>query len=393
MNAGSLICCAAGARARCKRQAMLCATLLLGLLVWASQAAAHLMPAQQGALHVQGASVRAMVALPVSALNQVDDDGDGRLSEQEVQRHLDRIKDQVQARFRMFNGDTPGRLDQLQILAEEDERTPPQASPAAALSPSAGATHFLMLMKVGFASAPDPLHLAVDLFGTAPRERQLTLKVTRGEDTEAVVLTPWHSTHRLFQSPLEVLVGYTLLGIEHILLGWDHLTFLITVLVAATGWRYWWRVLTGFTVAHSITLTATLLGWVQVSAAWVEPLIAASIVLMAGLNLVQRSAVLGQRLLIVFACGLLHGMGFASAISELGLHGSYQWTSILGFNVGIELGQMLFLLAVLAVSHALRSWGLTHVLRHRTGGFTLDRWVSAFALAVGLFWLAERLIG
>ena len=90
-----------------------------------------------------------------------------------------------------------------------------------------------MLMKVSFASAPDSLHLAVDLFGTAPRERQLTLKVTRGEDTEAVVLTPWHSTHRLFQSPLEVLVDYTLLGIEHILLGWDHLTFLIAVLVAA----------------------------------------------------------------------------------------------------------------------------------------------------------------
>jgi hypothetical protein len=169
---------------------MLCATLLMGLLVWASQAAAHLMPAQQGALHVQGASVRAMVALPVSALNQVDDDGDGRLSGVEAQRHLERIKDQVQARLRIFNGDTPGRLDQLQILAEEDEKAPPQASPAAALSPSAGATHFLMLMKVSFAGAPDQLHLAVDLFGTAPRERQLTLKVTRGEDTEAVVLTP-----------------------------------------------------------------------------------------------------------------------------------------------------------------------------------------------------------
>ena len=392
MNTESLIWCAVGAPARFKRQAMPCATLLLGLLLWASQAGAHLMPAQQGALHVQGPSVLAMVALPVSALNQVDDDGDGRLSGVEAQRHLERIKDQVQARFRIFNGDTPGRLDQLQILAEEDERTPPQASPAAAGVPSAGATHFLILMKVSFAGAPDALHLAVDMFGTAPRERQLTLKVTRGEDTEAVVLTPWHNTHRLFQSPLEVLVDYTLLGIEHILLGWDHLTFLITVLVAATGWRYWWRVLTGFTVAHSITLTATLLGWVQVPAAWVEPLIAASIVLMAGLNLVQRSAVLGQRLLIVFACGLLHGMGFASAISETGLHGSYQWTSILGFNVGIELGQMLFLLALLVASHGLRSWGLTHVLRHRTGGFALDRWVSAFALAVGLFWLAERLI-
>ena len=373
------------------RQAMLCTTMLLGLLMWASHADAHLMPAQQGALHVQGPSVLAMVALPVSALNQVDDDGDGRLSDLEVQRHLARIKDQVQASFRIFNGDTPGRLDQLQVLAEEDERTPPPASPATPFGLSAGAPYFLMLMKVSFASPPDSLHLAVDFFGTAPRERQLTLKITRGEDTEAVVLTPWHTTHRLFQSPLAVLVDYTLLGIEHILLGWDHLTFLITVLVAATGWRYWWRVLTGFTVAHSITLTATLLGWVQVSAAWVEPLIAASIVLMAGLNLVQRSAVLSQRLLMVFACGLLHGMGFASAISDLGLHGSYQWTSILGFNMGIELGQMLFLLAFLAVTKGPGAWVWAQGWRHRTGGLTLERWVSLLALAVGLFWLAERI--
>ena len=172
------------------RQAMLCTTMLLGLLMWASHADAHLMPAQQGALHVQGPSVLAMVALPVSALNQVDDDGDGRLSDLEVQRHLARIKDQVQASFRIFNGDTPGRLDQLQILAEEDERAPPPASPATPFGLSAGAPYFLMLMKVSFASPPDSLHLAVDFFGTAPRERQLTLKITRGEDTEAVVLTP-----------------------------------------------------------------------------------------------------------------------------------------------------------------------------------------------------------
>jgi hypothetical protein len=85
-------------------------------------------------------------------------------------------------------------------------------------------------------------------------------------------------------------------------------------------------------------------------------------------------------------------MGFASAISELGLHGSYQWTSILGFNVGIELGQLLFLLAVLAVAKGLRTWGWAPVFAQRTTGFTFERWVSVLALAVGLFWLAERLI-
>ena len=222
-----------------KRQALACAALLLGLWMWAGQAKAHLMPAQQGSLHVQGSSVLAMVALPVSALSQVDDDGDGRLSDTEVQAHLDSIKNQVKARFRLFKGDTPGRVEQLQVLAEEDERTPPLASGPTALAPSAGAAYFLMLMKVSFAGAPELLRLETDLFGSAARERQLTLKITRGEDTEAVVLTPWRSTHQLFRSPLKVLQDYTLVGMEHIVLGWDHLTFLLTVLVAASGWGYW----------------------------------------------------------------------------------------------------------------------------------------------------------
>ncbi len=375
-----------------KRQALAWAALLLGLWMWTGQARAHLMPAQQGSLHVQGSTVLAMVALPVSALSQVDDDGDGRLSDTEVQTHLDSIKNQVKAQFRLFKGDTPGRVEQLQILAEEDERTPPLASGPTALTPSAGAAYFLMLMKVSFAGAPEPLRLEVDLFGSAARERQLTLKITRGEDTEAVVLTPWRNTHQLFRTPLKVLQDYTLVGMEHILLGWDHLTFLLTVLVAASGWSYWWRVLTGFTVAHSITLTATLFGFLNAPTKWVEPLIAASIVLMAGLNLVQHRAVLGQRLLLVFACGLLHGMGFASAISELGLHGAYQWTSILGFNLGIELGQILILLLFLALTKGLGHVAWAQAVHQRMGKFSLERWVSALALAVGVFWLVERLM-
>jgi len=373
------------------RRAILGLALVMSLLWWPPHAGAHLMPAQQGTLHVQGPSVLAMVALPVSALRQVDDDGDGRLSDREVQRHLDRIKPQVQAQFRLFNGDTPGRLDQLQILVEEDERVSSQPNRPAPLSPSAGAAHFLMLMKVSFDSPPEDLRLVADLFGSAPLERQLTLKVSRGPDTEAVVLTPLQTTHRFFRSAWHVMGDYTLLGVEHILLGWDHLTFLITVLVAASGWRYWWRVLTGFTLAHSITLTATLLGFLQVPAAVVEPLIAASIVWMAALNLLQHQAVMRQRLLMVFAFGLLHGMGFASAIVDLGVHGNYQWTSIVGFNVGIELGQMLFLLAFLAVTKGFGAWVFPQGWRQRSGGLLVERWVSVMALAAGLFWLAERL--
>jgi hypothetical protein len=94
----------------------------------------------------------------------------------------------------------------------------------------------------------------------------------------------------------------------------------------------------------------------------------------------------------VFACGLLHGMGFAAAISELGLHGTSRLTSIVGFNVGIELGQILFLLTFLVVSKGIGHWRWTPGRWQPPTGFTMERGVSALALAAGLFWLTERLL-
>jgi hydrogenase/urease accessory protein HupE len=142
--------------------------------------------------------------------------------------------------------------------------------------------------------------------------------------------------------------------VEHIVLGADHVLFLVTIIVAGAGWRYWLAVLTSFTLAHSITLTLGLLGWVKVNPAVVEPLIAASIVLMALLNLFNLIRHNGQatstarQTAVVFACGLLHGLGFASSMADMGLHGNYQLASLLGFNLGIELGQALCLVVVLA---------------------------------------------
>jgi hypothetical protein len=78
------------------------------------------------------------------------------------------------------------------------------------------AEHFVVLMKVSFAGAPENLRIETDLFGNADKERQLTLKATRGADTEAVVLTPLHSSHIFFRSPALVLLDYLVLGVEHI---------------------------------------------------------------------------------------------------------------------------------------------------------------------------------
>ena len=128
-----------------------------------------------------------------------------------------------------------------------------------------------------------------------------------------------------------------------------------------------------------------LLGWVRLPANVVEPLIAASIVLMAVLNLRGRAVVVRERVAIVFGCGLLHGLGFASAMADIGLSGAYRAMSLVGFNVGIEAGQALFLGAVLVIAFLLRRVG--------AGRLTDPRVPSAVAAVCGSVWLVQRLLG
>jgi len=366
-------------------------------MLWAGTAQAHLMPAQQGTLKLQDKAVFVAVALPVSALAGVDDDRDGRLSDAELLRHSRAIDAQIASRWQLTEDGQPGVQELLQVLPQPDDD-----------APGAGSRHLLVLMKTAFAAAPQALRVQTDLFGSAADERQLTLKALRTvagtPQTEAAVLTPLRTGHAFFRAPWQVLGDYVALGAEHILLGSDHLLFLLTLIVAGAGWRYWLAVLTSFTVAHSLSMTASLLGWVQVRASVVEPLIAASIVLMAALNLWQREVRTGQRAALVLACGLLHGLGFASAMADIGLSGPNRLASVLGFNLGIELGQALFVAGVLAVLVAARGLrGMRGVrgtrwrwqpARTHAGLFASTisgaQIASLAALLMGSFWLLER---
>ncbi len=358
----------------------------LALLVATSAAWAHMMPAQQGTLNIVGNAVFAALSLPVSAFRDIDDDADGHLSPRELGTHAAAVRAQVEERLRLFNGDTPGHVDMVMPMAEPNERDS---------TSTVGSTHVLVLMKVSFANEPRALRIETDLFGTHASERQLTVKATRGKDTEAVVLRPSHGGHAFFRAPWQVFSDYVGVGAEHILGGPDHLLFLLTIIVAAAGWRYWLGVLTSFTVAHSITLTLSLVGAVHVSAAVVEPLIAASIVLMAVLNLRQRVAVPSHRMAVVFACGLLHGLGFASSIADMGLHGTYRAASIVGFNIGIEAGQAAFLAAVLALAVGLRTVArgatVQRLVTPLLSRWTAPQWVSICATILGALWFVERL--
>jgi hypothetical protein len=185
-------------------------------------------------------------------------------------------------------------------------------------------------------------------------------------------------------------------GVWHIWIGFDHILFLLSlllpvVLVREAGrWRGVGRfgealrevlwVVTSFTVAHSITLSLAALGLVSLPSRLVESAIAFSVVLAALNNL--KPVVNQRRWLIAFVFGLIHGFGFASVLAELGLPADTLVLSLVGFNVGVEAGQLAIVAVFLPVAFWLRNTGL-----YRQGVFVGG---SLLTLLIALVWLAER---
>ena len=194
-------------------------------------------------------------------------------------------------------------------------------------------------------------------------------------------------TVRAAAGTAEVAWSYTWLGFEHILGGIDHLLFVFALLLIVTGGKRIVATITAFTVAHSITLMAATLGWVQVPGPPVEAIIALSIVFVAAevLHGLQGKPGLTARApwIVAFSFGLLHGFGFAGALAETGLPQNAIPVALLMFNVGVELGQLFFVVVVLALA-ALGQ----RILRTRPA------WVlpaSAYTVGtVAAFWTIER---
>ena len=184
------------------------------------------------------------------------------------------------------------------------------------------------------------------------------------------------------QRPAGTFASYLGLGVEHIIGGLDHLLFLVALLALSTGVWQTVKIVTAFTVAHSITLSLAALGLVDVPSSIVEPLIAASIVWVAVENLVAPSGG-GRRWLIAGAFGLIHGLGFASALGDLALPRAALLSALFGFNVGVELGQLAFIVVVMPPL----------VWASRPGRLPrLPQALSVVVAAVGAVWLVERLL-
>jgi hypothetical protein len=186
---------------------------------------------------------------------------------------------------------------------------------------------------------------------------------------------------------------YVAIGIRHILpAGLDHILFVLALFFSSPTLRALLWQISAFTVAHTATLGLAAAGVIAPPAAVVEPLIAASIAFVAFESLYFRSRLPRWRLLVVFLFGLVHGLGFAGFFGELGLPPRQFWSALLGFNIGVEIGQLGVIAAAAALAAVLQK---RLAVIHEPGGWR-RRVVVPATLAIGFtgaFWTVQRLAG
>ena len=212
--------------------------------------------------------------------------------------------------------------------------------------------------------------------------------------TQIARLTPGAPTFVVAVAPGATQVGktYLLLGIEHILTGWDHLLYILAMLLLVKGWKRVAATMSAFTATHSLTLTAAALGWVNVPQRPIEACIALSILFVTSEIVREQNGNSGLTTrwpwAISLTFGLLHGFGFAGALAEVGLPQKAIPIALLFFNLGVEVGQLIFVVGVLTIAL---------LARQASRRITVPRpnwsWrVPPYAIgAVAAFWFLQRI--
>jgi len=216
----------------------------------------------------------------------------------------------------------------------------------------------------------------------------------QNEDTQTLVIGPDKNQFLIPQSPSRwtVIRQYAELGVEHIWAGIDHLLFLVCLFIITGFSRKLFWTITGFTLAHSITLIASTLGWIQLSIKPVEACIALSIIFLcneiAHHHSTKTSLTYRYPVLVSSSFGLLHGFGFASVLGEIGLPKSHLMEALLFFNIGVEIGQLLFLITLFVSQYLLVEFFLSRFKNWSKPALTF----AVYGVGIlASYWFFERL--
>lgn len=203
--------------------------------------------------------------------------------------------------------------------------------------------------------------------------------ILQAGESPTFVFTPENRRFSLIHDSVwQQIWSFVLLGIEHILTGYDHILFLISLLIMGDKLNYLF-VVTVFTLSHFVTLALAVLNMVTLPDRLVESAIALTIIYVASENLLRKN--LQWRWLLTFCFGLIHGLGFAGILKGINIPQSNLALSLVSFNVGVEIGQVIIVASAFFLLRNLHrySWELT-----------FRRLVSACIVAIGLFWFVQR---
>ncbi len=243
----------------------------------------------------------------------------------------------------------------------------------------------------------------IEIDGLSSTRTDVLARIQRLDGTtQTERLTPERVSFEVVDSPSRMQVSKTYfgLGVEHILLGIDHLLFVLALLFLVGDWKKLIATVTAFTVAHSITLAAATLGFVNVPQTPVEAVIALSVVFVAveiiHVSQGKPSLTASKPWLVAFIFGLLHGFGFAGALRDVGLPQKDIPLALLFFNVGVEVGQLIFIAGVVLLLSALSRLLPKHEAA-RAGPWhaeSLMRKPVAYVVgSMAAFWLVQRVVG
>jgi hypothetical protein len=257
---------------------------------------------------------------------------------------------------RAREGDGPSRerllatvRDKVTLTAEGGRCA---AGPGAISAPPPAAESLTVIVDFSCTGAGRELLIRDDLFDALGADYHTLARIEAPGRTVQFAFTPGTRESRVTPEAGGV-ASFLRLGIEHILTGWDHLLFLLVLLLRGGAWLSLAKVITAFTAAHSVTLALAVLDVATLPDRLVEAVIALSIAVVAAENLGPRPVV-SRRWLVSFGFGLVHGFGFSSVLREMTLPARGLVLSLLSFNAGVELGQALVVALVLPLLVLLR---------------------------------------
>lgn len=338
----------------------LLATLWLGNIAIAP-AAAHWADLTVADIIVADTDAQITLTIPTTLFAFADENGDNTLSKSEFDQHYAQLEQQLSRNLVLTNqADAPGSF-------------------TVALATQLKQTHSTFLLQYQWPAPLQQLSIRYSLF--SPELNQCLATITQGNRTRNVVFTPENNTVKIAGSLpwQQQFFSFLKLGVEHIFTGYDHILFLVALLLPGGNLSQLLKIVTAFTIAHSLTLTLAALNIVTLPTALVESIIALSIVYVAAENLWRKQ--IGHRPWLTFGFGLIHGLGFANILRELTQSQGNLLLSLASFNLGVEIGQIGI---VLLVFYGLR------FLQKRRGELALRYGISTLMILMGSVWFAER---